>query len=289
MNGAQVCRLEDGRLHLQHGPIDLLVELFGADDEVEAGYVRASAVFDGILPELVCELGVLRQSLRQSPPPARGAIAQNMIRACWPHRDLYVTPMAAVAGAVADCVMGAAWSEEGLAKGYVNNGGDIAFALRPGESFEAGIVDRVDRPRVDATVRIDAAQRPRGMATSGWRGRSQSLGIADAVTVLAETAAQADVAATLIANAVNVDDPAIERLPARELDPDSDLGDIPVTVQVGPLSDEAVDTAMSAGLQQAREMLQRGRISAAYISICGRTSAVGAGAGAAGAQQINED
>ena len=32
----------------------------------------------------------------------------------------------------------------------------------------------------------------RGVATSGWRGRSHSLGIADSVTVVARNAAAAD-------------------------------------------------------------------------------------------------
>jgi len=32
---AVAARLSDGRLHLQHGPIDLIVEAFGAADEVE--------------------------------------------------------------------------------------------------------------------------------------------------------------------------------------------------------------------------------------------------------------
>ena len=61
------------------------------------------------------------------------------------------------------------------------------------------------------------------------------MGIADSVTVLARTGAVADAAATLIANAVDVDDPAIRREPAAELAPDSDLGDRLVTVEVGPL------------------------------------------------------
>ena len=66
----------------------------------------------------------------------------------------------------------------------------------------------------------------RGVATSGWRGRSFSLGIADAVTVLAATAAAADAAATIIANAVDLPGhPAIARRPASELEDDSDLGD----------------------------------------------------------------
>ena len=68
----------------------------------------------------------------------------------------------------------------------------------------------------------------RGIATSGWRGRSFSLGIADAVTVLADRAAAADAAATIIANAVDLPGhPAIVRVPACELAPDSDLGRAP--------------------------------------------------------------
>ena len=57
------------------------------------------------------------------------------------------------------------------------------------------------------------------------------------VTVLADTAACADVAATLIANAVDLPGHgAITRAPARTLFPDSDLGAIPVTTDVGALS-----------------------------------------------------
>ena len=77
----------------------------------------------------------------------------------------------------------------------------------------------------------------RGVATSGWRGRSFSLGIADAVTVFAGTAAVADAAATLIANAVDLPGhPAFARAPARRCDPQSDLGERLVTVDVGPLA-----------------------------------------------------
>ena len=76
--------------------------------------------------------------------------------------------------------------------------------------------------------------RSAGVATSGRHGRSFSLGIADAVTVLARTASQADAAATIIANAVDLPGhPAVRRMPANELQPDSDLGARPVTRDVG--------------------------------------------------------
>ncbi|MDA0231552.1 MAG: hypothetical protein O3B21_15395, partial [Proteobacteria bacterium] len=109
-----------------------------------------------------------------------------------------------------------------------------------------------------------------GLATSGWRGRSHSLGIADAVTVLARSAAEADVAATLIANRVDVDHPAIRRAPANTLSDDSDLGDLPVTVAVGELPDDAVERALAAGLAHASVIQAKGHIFSAYLSLQGR-------------------
>ncbi len=268
--------LPDGRrLHLQHGPIDLVVEAFGPTDDIQAAYRRATSRFDDILEKLVEELPGLRSPLSAAYPLFRGPVARRMAAAVWPHRGDYVTPMAAVAGAVADEVLAAMTGDGDLDRAYVNNGGDIALYLADGERFDAGIVADIGRPEIGALARIEAVQGVRGIATSGWRGRSHSLGIADAVTVLAGSAAAADVAATLIANAVNVDNPAIERTPARELDPDSDLGDLPVTVDVGDLPDGAVDAALLGGVNRARAMLAEGLIAAAHLSLRGRTATVG--------------
>ncbi len=158
-----------------------------------------------------------------------------MVQAVWPHRQRYITPMAAVAGAVADEVLEAMLAGRELARAYVNDGGDIAIHLTPGERLRAGLVANPDALHLDGTVELDHAMPVRGLATSGWRGRSFSLGIADAVTALAASAAAADAAATMIANAVDCDHPAIERSPANLLREDTDLGDLPVTVAVGAL------------------------------------------------------
>ena len=115
----------------------------------------------------------------------------------------------------------------------------------------------------------------RGIATSGWRGRSRSFGIADSVTVLAGDAAAADVAATLIANEVTVDHPAIRRRPASELDDDSDLGNRPVTVAVGELPAAAVAKALDRGARAARSMRRAGHIAAAMVVLRARHRAVG--------------
>ena len=112
-----------------------------------------------------------------------------------------------------------------------------------------------------------------GIATSGWRGRSLSLGIADSVTVLAQNAAAADVAASLIANAITISSPAITRQPAASLVPDSDLKDRLVTVDVGPLSADEIDHALAAGAGLARQMCDDGQIMTAYARL-GRRSFV---------------
>lgn len=274
--GPYMALLPDGcRLHLQHGPIDLIVEAFGERGEVEAAYDQACRTFGEILPPLVAELRLLRRPVGRSRPRLRGPVARRMAAAVWPHRVRFVTPMAAVAGAVADEMLAAVVDKRDLSRAYVNDGGDIALHLTPGTRFEAGIVTRLDAPRVDGTAIVDAAMPVRGIATSGRSGRSFSLGIADAVTVLAHDAAAADAAATLIANAVDINDPAVKRRPAREIDPDSDLGERPVTVGVGPLDAAQVVMALDAGAAVAEDMRRRRLVHAAFLALRGETRTVG--------------
>ena len=116
----------------------------------------------------------------------------------------------------------------------------------------------------------------RGAATSGRGGRSLSLGIADAATVLAATAAGADAAATLIANTVDLPDhQAIRRGPASAEDPDSDLGDRPVVLAVGALSDAEVAAALDRGAAEAERMREAGLIHAAALALRGRWRVAG--------------
>lgn len=273
MQGPSARFLPDGRrLHLQHGPIDLIIDAEGPGRD--AALIRANARFETVLTELVSELPLLR-SPAQPEMSFSGPVARRMAAAVVPHLPVFVTPMAAVAGAVADEVLAALVSTtdpETLSRAWVNNGGDIAFHLTPGQRADAAIA-------VPGSARIAiAADDPvRGIATSGWRGRSHSLGIADSVTVLAATAAAADVAATLIANAVDLPDhPAVRREPASALSPDSDLGDRLVTVSVGELSSAESARALDRGQAVAARMLDAGLIGAAYLVLGDETRSVGA-------------
>ena len=276
MSGPQAALLADGRrLHLQHGPIDLVIEAFGARDEVGDAYRQARERFETLLGELVEELANLRRPAREPRWVPEGTVAARMEEAVWPHCEMFVTPMAAVAGAVADEIVAALIRDRELEKAYVNNSGDIALHLRPGAELRLGIVGELFRPAIDGTALLSYDRPVRGVATSGWQGRSWSLGIADAVTVLARSAAAADVAATLIANAVNIDHPAIERAPADELDDQTDLGDQLVTIGVGRLEADAVEEALAGGMDAARRMTNAGLIAGAVLVLKGEMRAVG--------------
>jgi ApbE superfamily uncharacterized protein (UPF0280 family) len=272
---AQVSLLADGRrLHLHHGPIDIVAEAFGETAACRRAYQPAALRFRTILSELVEELATLRRPATDDGLPVEGAVARRMTAAVWPHRATFITPMAAVAGAVADEVLAAMTCDLQLTKAYADNGGDIAWHLQPGERLRAGIVTDQDMPAIDGMVELHHGMPVRGMATSGWRGRSCSLGIADAVTVLADNAAQADAAATLIANAVDCDHPAIARRSANLLHDDTDLGDLLVTTAVGPLPERLVHAALEAGTTRAEAMRDAGLIYAASLALQGQCRVV---------------
>jgi ApbE superfamily uncharacterized protein (UPF0280 family) len=275
VGGAAAAWLPDGRLHLQHGPIDLVIMAEGAPGEAARAYRQAEAHFADLLDILVRDLALLRQPAGDSKPPVTGPVARRMVDAVWPHRGVFITPMAAVAGAVADEILAAMSAGRRLARAYVNDGGDIALLLAPGQSFAVGLVAEVAAPALDGVFAVTAEMPVRGVATSGQGGRSFSLGIADAVSVLARDAAAADAAATLIGNAVDIEHPAIRRCPARALQADSDLGDRPVTVAVGALPPEAVRAALLAGHAEAERLRAAGHIWAAVVVLQRRFAVAG--------------
>jgi ApbE superfamily uncharacterized protein (UPF0280 family) len=271
--------LPDGRLHLQHGPIDCLCRAWGEAEEVRAAYVQAAGFFAGVLDELCTELPLLRSALPVRSPT--GPVARTMHAACMPFAARFITPMAAVAGAVADAVLNAMIRGRRLAKAFVNNGGDIAFHLAAGNQLRCGLVTDLTAAPVagplgpEGTFLLTAGHPARGIATSGRAckghgGRSFSFGIADSVTILARTAAQADAAATVVANAVDLPGhPAIDRRPASDIDPASDLGDRRITFDVGKLPDGAINTALDAGGSMADTLLREGLIEAAVLTLRG--------------------
>ena len=270
----QIGWLADGRrLHLQDGPIDLIVEARGSETDLRAAYQAAVRRFTGLLDELCDELALLRQAADPAKCLLEGPVARRMHAAVAPFAaDHFITPMAAVAGSVAEEILGAMLGAASLDRAYVNNGGDIALHLAGGQQFTVGLIDRPDSFGLMRKTVIAAGDPSRGIATSGRHGRSFSLGIADAVTVLARTAAQADAAATIIANAVDLPEhSAIARCAARELQPDSDLGARLVTRDVGPLREFEIACALEAGLDKAQALFAAGLIDGVALHLHGET------------------
>jgi ApbE superfamily uncharacterized protein (UPF0280 family) len=281
---AAIQQLTGERLHLSHGPIDVVLKAWGKPQAICAAYAAAGKRFPAILPELCDELTALRAPIREG-RAVDGPVARRMVEACLPFADVFVTPMAAVAGAVADELLAYMTAAASLERAFVNDGGDIAVLVTPGHALDVGVAGEFSRgatPAINGSVRLDAASGIGGIATSGARGRSFSLGIADSATILARDAATADVAATLIANAVDVDSPAVRRRPARELDPDSDLRDLAVTVSVGALEPAEIEIALARGLERALDYRRRGLIADAALMLQGHDRALSDGAGSSG-------
>jgi ApbE superfamily uncharacterized protein (UPF0280 family) len=284
----QVRELSGGRLHLVHGPIDVVLRAWGTAAAVGAAYKAAAARFGDILPELCEELPLLKTPVdrganSRSPLNFDGSrlplspVGRRMVAACRPFADVFVTAMAAVAGSVADELMAVMLEAAELERAYVNDGGDIAVHCAPGAALDIGVAGDFSyglAPHLNGSLRIRHGDGIGGIATSGARGRSFSLGIADSVTVLAADAATADVAATLVANAVDIEHPAVVRPPASGLDPDSDLGDRLVTVAVGELPREAVLAALEAGRGRAAAYLARGLIADAVLMLRDETASL---------------
>ena len=273
---AQRAQATDGRWHFQHGPIDIMIGAEGDALALKAAHDKAWERFKYILQELVQELALLRLPIK-GVCPVSGPIARRMWLACKPYQtsadNSFITPMAAVAGSVAQELL-QFYQVAGIKRAWINNGGDIAIHLARNQSVSVGLYANLGRFNaarllhgitLDGQFKICSDSAVRGVATSGWRGRSLSLGIADSVTVLAPTAAQADAAATVIANAVNTEHARIARRPACEIKDDSDLGATPVTVDVPPLPPELVRRALVAGLACASTLRAKGLICSAVL------------------------
>ena len=271
--------LTGGGLHLSHGPIDLIIEAWGGHKAIDLAYDAAKERFETILGTLVEELPTLRQPVSEL-SQLNGPVAQRMFAATKPFEGIFITPMAAVAGAVADEILSEMRKIPNLTKAYVNNGGDVAVWVGPGENLQIAMVDDLQKAYLragapqKAKISINHGDKTGGIATSGWRGRSHSLGIADAVCVLAKNAALADATASLIANAVDFSSDKITRTPASQLDPDSDLGDRLVTTCVEILTNEEIEMALANGVKRAEEFCNKGLIQSAAIALAGHLKIV---------------
>jgi ApbE superfamily uncharacterized protein (UPF0280 family) len=216
-----------------------------------------------LLSQITNVLPILKQKAwRIKNPASLPEVAQAMLGAVRAVNEETLTPMAAVAGAIADAVK-ARLSLHKPDYLSVNNGGDISVLNLRNAPMRIGIGD-INRGTVPHTLTIDNLSHF-GLATSGFGGRSFTLGIADMVSVVAATAALADAAATHICNHTRIDSLNVTRRPARNIDPLTDIPDDLVTVKIGKLSGGEVTEALAAGKRAAGRLKSQGIILDAVI------------------------
>ena len=177
--------------------------------------------------------------------------------------------MAAVAGTIADFV--ADWLfARNVTRVIIDNGGDIAIRLKVGESARVGLRPVIESQEITHYIQLDSKYSSWGVTTSGMGGRSLTRGIASAVTVFARKSSVADAAATAIANSCFAEDENILQVPAKIIDPQSDLGDTLITVSASGLAGKTVQKALANGLKKATDIQERGLILGALIVVGGK-------------------
>jgi hypothetical protein len=131
---ALAARLPGSRLHLQHGPIDLVIEAWGEPEEVEASLRASWTAVPGHPAALVSELPVLRAVRCASPTRfARGPVARRMVASLLAasQRFHHAHGRRRRSGRRRDARRAA--RRRTLARAYVNDGGDIALHIADGE------------------------------------------------------------------------------------------------------------------------------------------------------------
>ncbi len=260
------------------GPMRVLITSFvGKVPQREMNLLAAEEAF-------ACLEGVarlkeeLRKPWNKEPRKLQEPLGNKMLGSVQSVGDTALTPMAAVAGTIADGVVDFLFSR-GMTKVIVNNGGDIAVRLMAPNSVRVGLREDVETEVISRVISLmassESARASYGIATSGLGGRSLTCGIASAATVIAKTASLADAAATAVANASFVDHPGVVRQPAETIDPQTDIPGIPVTVQVRGLDPETRMEAISRSLALAERMVKQGTILGAMVVVdreCGMTS-----------------
>ncbi|MEA4813703.1 MAG: hypothetical protein VB112_02180 [Oscillospiraceae bacterium] len=263
-------RLEDGRIYLNYGPVQMLLSAerdgTASVELAELGARRAVEAFT----ELCENKEEMRKAAELLPDSTGNAVLDRMAVAARKTRDPAATPMLAVAGCIAqeacDAMRagGADWA-------FVNNGGDIALLASGLKNVTVGIMTDVGTGQIAYQKTVAPSDGIGGVATSGLGGRSMTCGIASAAVAFAHDAATADACATILGNAATVNDSRVHRKRALELDQNTDIPDLMVTVSVDPLPPPLARKALTRARTLAESYIERGMLLGAVITVQGQT------------------
>lgn len=256
----------------ENGPLRLVIQAYSGETP-ELELAKEAAQYSFTCLEMVAgELELLRQPHPRIDGAAHHQISETMINSVRLIGDNDLTPMAAVAGTIADYVAEYLY-ERGVGRVIVENGGDIAIRLQPGEVVRVGFRPKITDQDVSHLITINSKSHTWGVNTSGLGGRSLTRGIATGVTAFAHTSSVADAAATAIANSCFVEDSKIVQVPANSIDPHTDLGTLPVTLSAEGVSEKSNDIALENGLKKAEMLVASNAIQGVLLAVGGKFQA----------------
>lgn len=261
--------LQDGNILAEYGPMRLVISALVGKVPQREMCLKAAEVSFGYLERVANLRGSLSKKLSQVPEDMEDVLGVNMAESVLAVGDEDLTPMAAVAGTIGDAVADFL-VERGSTRVMVDNGGDLALRLTGGEPLTVGARTELKEKAVSHVITLEPGRASWGVATSGTGGRSLTRGVASAVTVVAGRCSLADAAATAVANASFVKDRHVIQRPAEEIDPNTDIGGLPVTVAVGPLCEDKKEMALSQAWNRAEELVRDGVIFGALVAIQGK-------------------
>jgi ApbE superfamily uncharacterized protein (UPF0280 family) len=260
--------LDGGRILAECGPMRLVIEAGVGRIPQREFCIRAAKEAFLLLERIARQRRLLSRRHRRVPAGIDDFLALKMIRSVLAV-DQELTPMAAVAGTISDGVAAFLY-RRGMTRVIVNNGGDVAIRTGSETSVNVGIRPDLTRSAITDIMTLGDERSTWGVATSGLEGRSLTQGVASAATIIAGSASIADAAATSIANASYVEDETVIQRPAEELDVQSDIPGVAVTIQAGPFLEEKKDLALSGAMKKAEALLKKGLIFGAYIVVDGK-------------------
>ncbi|MEA4892322.1 MAG: hypothetical protein VB085_07140 [Peptococcaceae bacterium] len=250
-----------GKVYFDYGPVSMVVMAYRGQEPLTEACIQAFQVIDGALKEITASLNLLKLYPSRIPAGVLEGLPLEMYKAVRDVGEPTLTPMATVAGAVSDTVADHL-KAIGATKVVVNNGGDIALRLDPGEEVRVGIMSSLAEGKIDNVVNIRAADGIGGIATSGLGGRSFTRGVAQGVSAFASRCILADALATHLANSSYIVSERVLTTKAGALDPLSDISDLEVVVGVDRLTDREVQLACENLLTEARRQQAKGNLSA---------------------------
>lgn len=266
-------RLSDGRVLLDHGPMTLSISAMKDGAPVtaaaEAGAEEGLRAFEELLPYLPQAKSYI-PLLEDFDLANAPNVLRKMTSSVRLLKDPTFTPMAAVAGSFSDVIREKIVLSNSADYVIVNNGGDISFDIAdPKRALTVGVISDIATGQITHRLVIPGGSGIHGIATSGYGGRSLSRGIASAVTVIADTCALADAAATDIANHTFIESPAVHTCLAEQIDYDTDIAGLTVVEEIGPLSRDETLRAIEHGYDRAKTLCDSGMIRGAVLFVRG--------------------